>query len=116
LRKNIYQLIGLACKAGQVSSGSMAAKSSLLRRRAFLLIISRDISEKTKDELVSSSRKRGIPWLVLGDKYRLGAHVGKAYRVALTINDRGFANAILKVLDELQVDEAKDMGVVEWQK
>lgn len=94
----------------------MAAKSSLLRRRAFLLIISRDISEKTKDELVSSSRKRGIPWLVLGDKYRLGAHVGKAYRVALTINDRGFANAILKVLDELQVDEAKDMGVVEWQK
>ncbi len=116
MKKNIYQLIGLACKAGLVSSGSMAAKSSLLRRRASLLIISRDISEKTKDELVSSSRKRDIPWLVLGDKYRLGAHVGKAYRVALTINDRGFAQAILKALDELQVDEANDMGVVEWQK
>jgi ribosomal protein L7Ae-like RNA K-turn-binding protein len=116
LKKNIYQLIGLACKAGQVSSGSMAAKNSLLRRRAFLLIVSQDISERTKDELVSSSEKRDVPWLILGDKYRLGAHVGKAYRVALTINDRGFAHAILKALDELKVDEANDMGVVEWQK
>ncbi len=109
-------MIGLACKAGKVSSGGMAAKNSLLRKRAFLLILSRDISEKTKAQLVSSCQKRHIPWLMLGDKYRLGAHVGKAYRVALTINDRGFAHAILKALDELQVDEAKDMGVVEWQK
>lgn len=81
-----------------------------------MLIMSRDISEKTKDELVSSSQKRDIPWLMLGDKYQLGAHVGKAYRVALTINDRGFAHAILKVLDELEVEQANDMGVVEWQK
>ncbi|MGI6513438.1 MAG: hypothetical protein GX052_02495 [Syntrophomonadaceae bacterium] len=116
MKRNIYQMIGLACRAGQVSSGSMAAKNSILRRRAFLLIMSRDISEKTKDELISSSRKRDIPWVILGDKYRLGAHVGKAYRVALTINDRGFADAILKALDELQVNEANDMGVVEWQK
>lgn len=81
-----------------------------------MLILSQDISLKTKDDLVSACKKRGIPWMVLGDKFSLGAHVGKAYRVALTINDRNFAQAIFKVLDELKSDEAYDMGVVEWQK
>jgi ribosomal protein L7Ae-like RNA K-turn-binding protein len=116
LKKNIYQLIGLACKAGQVSTGSMASKTSLLRKRAQLLIMSQDISPNTREGLLATCKKREVPWLVLGDKYQLGANVGKAYRVALTINDRGFAQAILNLLAELQNDEAKDMGVVEWQK
>ncbi|NLB17249.1 MAG: hypothetical protein GX825_00575 [Syntrophomonadaceae bacterium] len=116
MKKDIFQLIGLACKAGQISSGTMSAKTSLVRRRAKLLIVSGDISERTKDELITVCDKRGIPWLVMGDKYRLGAHVGKAYRVAITINDPSFTQAILKVLDELEVEEANQMGVVEWQK
>ncbi|MGE5416646.1 MAG: L7Ae/L30e/S12e/Gadd45 family ribosomal protein [Acidobacteriota bacterium] len=116
MKKDVYQLIGLACRAGKVSSGTMAAKTSLLRRRASLLIISSDISENTKDSLVSASAKRGIPWLVLGDKYRLGAQLGRAYRVALTINDNGFSDAIFQVLNGMGQDEASDLGVVEWQR
>lgn len=116
MKRNIYQLIGLACKAGQVSSGTMAARTSLLRRRAHLLILSQDISPRTRESLVSACEKREIPWLVLGDKYRLGAHVGKAYRVALTINDLSFVEAIFKVLEELPENEATELGVVEWQK
>lgn len=81
-----------------------------------MLIISQDISLRTREELLVMCGKRNIPWLVLGDKYRLGAHVGKAYRVALTINDRGFADALFRTLAELPENEARDMGVVEWQK
>ncbi|MGE5397890.1 MAG: L7Ae/L30e/S12e/Gadd45 family ribosomal protein [Chitinophagales bacterium] len=116
MKKNIYQLIGLACKAGQVSSGSMAAKTSIIRRRAKLLIISQDISEKTREGLVAIAKKSSLPWVVLGDKFKLGAHVGKAYRVALTINDDNLADSILQVLHGMSADEAISTGVVEWRK
>lgn len=116
MKKNVYQLIGLACRAGQVSSGAMAAKASITRRRAQVLILSQDISDNTRDALISACSRKHIPWLVLGDKYKLGAHVGKAYRVALTINDSNFAEAIFHTLEELPENEVNDMGVVEWQK
>ncbi|MGE5371312.1 MAG: L7Ae/L30e/S12e/Gadd45 family ribosomal protein [Solirubrobacterales bacterium] len=116
MKKNIYQMIGLACKAGKVSSGAMAAKTSITRKRAQMLILSQDISEKTKEGLIAACERKNVPWLMLGDKYRLGAHVGKAYRVALTINDPGFADAIFHILAELPAQEANDMGVVEWRK
>jgi hypothetical protein len=52
---------------------------------------------------------------VLGDKYEMGASIGKAYRVAITINDSGMASAILKAV-EAAANEAITMGVVEWPK
>ena len=114
--KKVYNLIGLAYRAGKVSAGTMAAKTSLLRRRACLLIMSQDISINTKDTLVSTCEKQRIPWVLMGDKYVLGTSVGKAYRVAVTVNESGMARAIV---DALQVvgEEEKSMGVVvEWPK
>ncbi len=116
MKNNIYHLIGLACKAGQTSSGSEAVQSSLGRRKACMLIISSDISSRSRKELIAGAERSGVPWLVMGDKYLLGKHVGKAYRVAVTINSAGFSQAIIKILGELEDEEANQMGVVEWQK
>jgi len=113
--KKVYNLIGIAQKAGKVSSGAMAARTSLTRNRAHLLVLSQDISENTRETLLKTCSKHHIPWLVLGNKYDMGASVGKAYRVALTINDSGMADAITKAL-EAAGNEAKSMGVVEWPK
>lgn len=113
--KEIYNLIGLAHRAGKASAGTMAAKTSLLRRRACLLVMSADVSDNTRDILLTSCVKNKIPWIVLGDKYELGTCVGKAYRVAVTINDVGFADAIKRIV-EAAGEEVKRMGVVEWQK
>jgi ribosomal protein L7Ae-like RNA K-turn-binding protein len=115
LKKNVYQMIGFATKAGKVSAGTMAAKTSLLRKRARLLLVSSDISEKTKESLLSTCEKNQIPWVTFGDKYRLGNCVGKAYRVAITINDDGFAEAILSSLTA-GGEEANNTGVVKWRK
>lgn len=113
--KKVYNLIGIAQRAGKVSAGTMAAKNSLLRRRASILLMSGDISFNTKDSLISTCEKQGIPWIIIGNKYDLGACVGKAYRVALTINDTGMSRAIIKTIDKMG-EEAKSMGVAEWQK
>ncbi|ADI01781.1 MAG TPA: hypothetical protein GXX39_07410 [Syntrophothermus lipocalidus] len=115
MRKDLYQVLGFARKAGLVSAGTMAAKTSLLRRRAHLLIMSGDISPRTRESLVSACEKYHVPWRVVGDKYRLGASVGKAYRVAVTVNDKGFAQTILELIDA-EGNEANFTGVVEWRK
>lgn len=113
--KKVYSLIGFAQKAGKTSSGAQAAKTSLLRRRACLLIISSDIAENTKASLLSTCEKQKIPWLVFSDKYSLGTCVGKAYRVAITINDPGMAETIIETVKSAG-EEHKTMGVVEWPK
>lgn len=113
--QKIYSMIGFAQKAGKVSSGTMAARSSLLRRRAYLLIMSCDISENTREELINVCKKQKTPWIILGNKFELGTSVGNAYRVAVTINEPGMANSILKLLKS-RGEGLNSTGVVEWPK
>lgn len=113
--KKVYNLLGIAQRAGKLSAGTMAAKNSLTRRRAVLLILSNDIAANSKEELLASSNRHGIPAIAFGSKYDLGTALGKAYRVALTINDVGIAKAILQEL-AASGEEIKTMGVVEWPK
>ena len=98
-------MIGLACKAGKVSSGGMAAKNSLLRK-GFSFDFEPGHFRKNQGQLVSSCQKRHIPWLMLGIR-SFGAHVA---RIALTINDRGFAHAILKALMNYRLMKLKIWG------
>lgn len=111
----IYNLIGIAQKAGKASAGTVAAKTSLIRGKAQLLILSEDIADNAKESLISSCKNKKIPYIVLGNKYELGACAGKAYRVAVAINDTGIAGAIINAFKK-GGDEANTMGVVEWPK
>jgi len=110
----VHNLIGLAQKSGKASAGTMAARTSLIRRRAHLLVLSGDMSEKTRESLIANCKKQKVPWLILGDKYSLGNSVGKAYRVAVTINDEGLARSIIDLVKSM--GDENSTGVVEWPK
>lgn len=111
--RKVYNLIGIAHRAGQTSAGVMAAHSSLIRNRAFILLMSQDISPKTRETLVKYCKKQKVPWIMLGSRCELGNCIGKADRVALTVNEGGIARAILQAVQNAGI-EAKSMGVVEW--
>lgn len=113
--RKVYNIIGLAQKAGQVSAGTMAARTSLIRKRACLLVMSSDISSSTKESLMSLCKRQKVPWVEIGNKYDLGTAVGKAYRVALTINDSNMAKALLDCLETAKNDTTST-GVVQWPK
>ena len=112
--KKLYNQIGLAQKGRMVSSGTLAVKSSLIGNKAQLLIISEDIAENTKEPLLNLCRKMNKPFIILGNKYDLGNAVGKAYRVAITINNVGMAQAILSKYAE--TGEEKSTEVDKWPK
>lgn len=111
--RKVYNLIGIAQRAGKTSSGVTAARTSLTRNRACILLMSEDIASNSKELLVKTCIKQNIPWIILGNRYEIGNSIGKAYRVALTINEAGMAQAILKAIAAAGI-EGKSMGVVEW--
>ena len=111
--RKVYNLIGIAKRAGKTSSGVTAVRTGLSINKACILLMSEDISSNSKELLLKSCKKHDIPWIILGSRYELGNSIGKAYRVALTINEAGIAEAILKAIAAAGI-EAKSMGVVEW--
>jgi ribosomal protein L7Ae-like RNA K-turn-binding protein len=111
--RKIYNLIGIAQRAGKTSSGITAANTSLMRNRACVLLMSEDIASNSRELLLKNCIKHNIPWIILGSRYDIGNSIGKAYRVAVTINEAGIAEAILKASAAAGL-EAKSMGVVEW--
>ena len=111
--RKVYNLIGIAQRAGKTSSGVTAARTSMMRNRACILLMSQDIASNSKELLIKTCIKQNIPWIILGNRYEIGNSIGKAYRVALTINEAGIAQAILKAIAAAGI-EAKSMGVVEW--
>lgn len=64
---------------------------------------------------MSLCKRQKVPWVVIGNKYDLGTAVGKAYRVALTINDSNMAKALLDCLETAKNDTTST-GVVQWPK
>lgn len=78
------------------------------------MVVSNDIAPASRESLMSACQRAKIPWVTMGNKYELGNAVGKAYRVALTVNDEGIAGALIKRVKE--ADVAQSMGVDEWRK
>lgn len=113
--EKLYSLLGLAQRAGKISSGTLAARNSLMSKRAYLLVCSSDIAENTRDSLLATCNKYEIPYLVAGNKYELGNAVGKAYRVAVAVNDKNLARAMIDAAGKRGNDRNRT-GVVEWPK
>jgi len=106
----VLQLLGLAARAGLVTTGTEAVKNSILRKKAYLLILSTDIADNSHQELMAACKRSGVRWIYNGDKYELGKAVGKPYRVAVAVNNPRFAQRIISELDTTE-DTSTNMGV-----
>lgn len=94
-------LLGLAKKAGKVKSGSFATERSIQVGEACLVIIAEDASDNTRKKFVDKCTYYDIPYIVFGNSEELGHMIGNEARKVLSIEDEGFANSILKKLQNL---------------
>lgn len=109
----IYNLIGLAGRAGKAISGADAVKASLMRGKARIFICTRDISRGTLDKILSAAqkgaRKESEPALYsFGESERLGMALGRPPRTVLAIEDKGFADGLAQLLDDLNEEDADE--------
>ncbi|MGE5653187.1 MAG: L7Ae/L30e/S12e/Gadd45 family ribosomal protein [Bacillota bacterium] len=92
-------LLGLAQRAGKLSSGDDVVRRRLGKSRYQLLLLARDASPRTKEirEIAAAS---GCPIIEFATKNELGAALGKPDRAVILIEDRGFIERALSLVGE----------------
>lgn len=91
-------LISLATKANRVKTGEFLTTKTLQEGLAYLVIIASDTSEKSTKRLLGIAKTYECPTLVYGSKEELGKFTGKKEKSVITITDKGFADAITKIV------------------
>lgn len=94
--ERIYSLLGMARRAGKITSGESQVEAMLKKGKGFLLILAED-APGTHKKYTKWAGDLRIPVLILGEKQALGKAIGLSQRSTVLIMDEGFAKAILKV-------------------
>ena len=94
---NAINLIGLACRARKIASGEMIL-NAVRNNSAKLVIIAEDASENTKKKLVDKCTFYKVDYVFIESSTILSHAIGKNNRMAIAINDSGFAEKIKSYL------------------
>lgn len=100
MQDKIYSMLGLAAKAGKVTSGGFLTEKAVKERRAKLVIIAADASAGSADTIRNKCDYYKVPCRIYGLKEDLGNAIGKEDRTCAAVLDQGFAGSILKKIDE----------------
>ena len=95
----ILSLLGIATKAGSVLSGEFQTEKSVKEGKAYLVIVAGDASDNTKKKFKNMTTYRSVPYQELGTKETLGHQLGRSERSSISIEDQGFAQAMIKYID-----------------
>ncbi len=88
--------LGLCARARKLVSGEDQVLQSI-SKKSVLVIVSDDIQHNTYDKLKRKCQAHNIKfWKCKYNKYEIGSAIGKQMRVALSIEDDGFAKMIMK--------------------
>jgi len=93
----VLSLLGMARRAGKVSSGESQVEALLKKKQGHLLIIAED-SPGAKTKFEPWAEEIDIPVKITGSKQELGLAIGLSPRSIILIGDKGFAEAIIKQL------------------
>lgn len=106
--KSILSFLGLAERAGKVISGAQAVEDSVIRGKAFLVIVACDSSDSTISKMTGISESYKVRMIRFSTKYNIGHHIGKPDRAVAAIDDKGFADRLSILLSEYQNQTEQD--------
>ena len=98
----ILGILGLAKRAGRLKSGEFSTETLLKSGKAALVLAARDASDNTIKKFRDKCRFYHVPFALFGTKEELGQATGTEFRSSLAVEDPGFAEAILKLLEEYE--------------
>ncbi len=99
--KNILSFIGIAKKANKLISGQDVVERNLMSNNVFLVILSDDAAENTKEKFYDMCSKKKIPIIIWGKSAELGKAIGEERRKVFGITDTGFAHELQKRINLL---------------
>lgn len=98
--KKIFSLFGLAARANKLASGEFQTETAVKNQTARLVVVAEDASENTKKLFRDKCSFYKIPFLLKGTKEELGRAIGKEFRASIAILDAGFAEAVMKKVNQ----------------
>ena len=98
--QSLQSMLGLCQRAGKAASGDLAAEQALKKRKADLLILADDASERTREKFLELAARVGVTCYCVGTRDELGDALGKAHRAAVVIQSRDFAKGIVGILNK----------------
>lgn len=94
----LLNMIGLAKRAGKISTGSFICEKMIKSRTAKLVVLAADASENTKKTICDSCKFYDVYVIEAATMDTLGHAVGAdALRAVISVNDNNFAKAILDI-------------------
>lgn len=101
MESNYLGLLGLARRAGMLEIGDESARVALQCKKARMLLMASDASERTKDTFMFIAENAEIPYIEVAEtREELGNALGKRPVAAVAVCDLGFSAAIVKKLSE----------------
>lgn len=94
--EKIYTFLGFAQKAGKLVSGENTVEARAKERSAKLLLVAADAPSHTKDRMASVAQRYHLRYTEFGEKNRIGQSIGKSPRNVVLIQDKDFAEQIMK--------------------
>lgn len=100
--KKVLSLFGLAARAGRIASGEFQTETAVKSGTAYLVVVAEDASENTRKLFRDKCSFYKVPVVTLGTKEELGHSIGKEYRASLAVLDAGFAEAVMKKINQAE--------------
>ncbi len=89
-------LLGLAARAGAVTSGSFLTEKAVQSGEAVFVVIAEDASANTKKRIQDKCTYYHVPFAFCETQDTLGHMIGKEARSVVTVKDENFGRQIAK--------------------
>lgn len=96
----ILNLLGLAQRAGKLSSGDFIVEKAMKKKEPKLVLLAADCASNNEKKYIQLADTHHIPLRKVASKEALGTAIGKEVRVVVAVQDDGFAKALLKEIDQ----------------
>lgn len=99
--------MGFAKRSGNLITGADTCIMNMKKKKVKLLIVAEDISENSKDKILSAAKASGTPYRMYGIGEELSHAIGSGGKMIFGIMEKGFAESITKEIDQESQDERR---------
>lgn len=96
--QQVLQLLGLAKRAGQLTSGEQEVLKAIRNGKTFLVFVASDIGGATKKKVLDKCRYYQVHYSMRYQAAELSTAIG-AQRKLLAVTQQGFANKMTSLLE-----------------
>lgn len=90
---------GLARRAGKLSFGTESSIDTINRKKAKLVIVAKDASDRTKKNFKIICEKEKVTIRIFGTIEELSNSIGENNKAIIVVNEENFAKELLKRID-----------------